>query len=179
MEIFAKIVKSLTLLEKCPYLEFSWSLYSRIRAEYGDLRSKSPYSVRMQEYTDQKNSEYGHFLRPISQLIIFAETIMSKYNNYLIVGNLFCSEYQVIFQCSYFCVAYWVIFEEATSSNWICDGSRVIIAMVNVGMTSKLLLTFHRNIRKNSCSGIDNINVVILKAYQKSSEKFIQNELLV
>ena len=33
-----------------------------IRTEYGDLKSKSPHSVRMQENKDQKNSEYGHFL---------------------------------------------------------------------------------------------------------------------
>ena len=33
-----------TLREKCPYSEFS-----------------GPYSVRMRENTDQKNSEYGHF----------------------------------------------------------------------------------------------------------------------
>ena len=29
-------------------------LFSCIRTEYGDLRSKSPYSVRIQEITDQK-----------------------------------------------------------------------------------------------------------------------------
>ena len=27
----------------------------------GKIQSISPYSVRMQENTDQKNSEYGHF----------------------------------------------------------------------------------------------------------------------
>ena len=27
------------------------------------MRSISPYSVQMQEYTDQNNSEYGHFSR--------------------------------------------------------------------------------------------------------------------
>ena len=33
---------------------FFWFLFSCIRTEYGDLRSKSPYSVRIQEITDQK-----------------------------------------------------------------------------------------------------------------------------
>ena len=33
---------------------FFWSVFSCIRTEYGDLRSKSPYSVQMQENTDQK-----------------------------------------------------------------------------------------------------------------------------
>ena len=31
-----------------------WSAFSCIRIEYGDLPSKSPYSVRVQENTDQK-----------------------------------------------------------------------------------------------------------------------------
>ena len=33
---------------------FFWSVFSCIRTKYGDLRSKSPYSVRIQENTDQK-----------------------------------------------------------------------------------------------------------------------------
>ena len=35
---------------------FFWSVFFRIRTEYRD-------SVRIQENTDQKNSEYGHFSR--------------------------------------------------------------------------------------------------------------------
>ena len=56
-----------TLREKCPYSEFFWSVFSRIRTEYGKTRSISPCSVRMRENTDQKNSEYGHFSRNESQ----------------------------------------------------------------------------------------------------------------
>ena len=48
--------------EKCPYSEFLWSVFSRIQAEYGKILRISPYSVGMPEQTDQKNSEYGHFL---------------------------------------------------------------------------------------------------------------------
>ena len=33
---------------------FYWSAFSRIRTEYGDLRSKYPYSVQMRENTDQE-----------------------------------------------------------------------------------------------------------------------------
>ena len=33
---------------------FFWSVFSFIRTEYGHLRTKSPYSLRMQEITDQK-----------------------------------------------------------------------------------------------------------------------------
>ena len=42
-------------------LEFFWSVFSRIRTEYGEMWSISPYSVRMGENTDQKKSKYGHF----------------------------------------------------------------------------------------------------------------------
>ena len=34
---------------------FFWSVFSRIRTEYGDILCISPYSVRVRENTDQKN----------------------------------------------------------------------------------------------------------------------------
>ena len=42
-----------------------WSIFSRIRAEYGGFQSNSLYSLYslilyMQENADQKNSEYEH-----------------------------------------------------------------------------------------------------------------------
>ena len=33
---------------------FFWSVFSRIRTEYGNIRNISPHSVRMRESTDQK-----------------------------------------------------------------------------------------------------------------------------
>ena len=42
------------LHENCPNTEFFWSVFSCILTEYGDLRGKSPYSVRIQENTDHK-----------------------------------------------------------------------------------------------------------------------------
>ena len=33
---------------------FFWSVFSRIRTEYGEIRSISPYLVRIRENTDQK-----------------------------------------------------------------------------------------------------------------------------
>ena len=48
--------KKLTLRKKCPYSGFFWSVFSR---------NISPYSVRMRENKNQKNSEYGHFLRSV------------------------------------------------------------------------------------------------------------------
>ena len=55
----------ITLREKCLYLEFFWSVFPNIRTECGKILCISPYSVRMQENTDQKNSEYEHFLRSV------------------------------------------------------------------------------------------------------------------
>ena len=48
-----------SLREKCPYSKFFWSVFSRIQTEYGERIC--PYSVRMRENTDRKNSECGHF----------------------------------------------------------------------------------------------------------------------
>ena len=64
----------ITLREKCPYSEFSWSVFSNIQTEYGKklrILRISPYSVRLRENTDQKNSEYGHF----SWSVTFSEKI--------------------------------------------------------------------------------------------------------
>ena len=49
---------SLSLRKKCPYAELFWSLFSRIRTEYGEIQRISPYSVQMRENVDQNNSEY-------------------------------------------------------------------------------------------------------------------------
>ena len=52
-----------TLRQKCPYSELFWSVFSRIRTEYGEILRISSYSVRMRENTDQNNCKYGYFLR--------------------------------------------------------------------------------------------------------------------
>ena len=49
--------------KKCPYSESYWSIFSRIRTDYGEIFLISPYSDRIRENTYQNNSEYGHFLR--------------------------------------------------------------------------------------------------------------------
>ena len=65
-----------SLRKKCPYSELFWSIFSRIRTEYGeirsiwniyliDIRNIPPYSVRMRENVDQNNFEYRHFLRNV------------------------------------------------------------------------------------------------------------------
>ena len=50
-------------VERRPYPEFFWSVYSLIRTKYGQIRSIPTYSVRIRENTDQKISKYGHFSR--------------------------------------------------------------------------------------------------------------------
>ena len=52
-----------TLHEKCPNTEFFWSVFSRIRTEYGEILRISWYSVWMRENTDQINSAFGQFSR--------------------------------------------------------------------------------------------------------------------
>ena len=56
----------LALREKCPYSEIFWFVFSWILTEYGEIHRISPYSVRIQENTNQKNSEYGHFSRSVN-----------------------------------------------------------------------------------------------------------------
>ena len=55
----------LTLRKKCPYLEFLWSIFSRIWTEYGEIWSIYSYSVQMRENTDQEISEYRQFSRSV------------------------------------------------------------------------------------------------------------------
>ena len=52
--------------EKCPYLVFFWSVFSRISTKYREILCISPYSLQMRENTDQENTEYGHFSRGLS-----------------------------------------------------------------------------------------------------------------
>ena len=42
---------------------------SHIRTEYGEIRSISPYSVRMRENADQNNSKYRNFLFSDSNIL--------------------------------------------------------------------------------------------------------------
>ena len=80
-----KWVKSFQLRKKCSYSEFFWSVFAGIRTKYRDLLRKFPYSIPMRERTDQKKSEYTHFLRSIriqnlSQLQIFLKLTSMKLN---------------------------------------------------------------------------------------------------
>ena len=60
LQILYKIRKFRLILNlyhcvKCVQIwSFFWSVFSRIRTEYGEIRNISPYSVQMRESTDQK-----------------------------------------------------------------------------------------------------------------------------
>ena len=45
------------IARKCPYSQFFWSVYSRIRTEYGERENT--------ENADQKNSKYEQFSRSV------------------------------------------------------------------------------------------------------------------
>ena len=53
--------KSHTLRKKRLFLELLCFIFSRIRTEYGEIWSISPYYVKMRENADQNDSEYGQF----------------------------------------------------------------------------------------------------------------------
>ena len=55
-----------TLRKRFLFPDFFWFLFSLILAEYGDLLRQTTYSVRLQEYVDQKNSKYKSFPRSAS-----------------------------------------------------------------------------------------------------------------
>ena len=57
VRVLTKERKNITRREKCPYSEFFWSVFSRIRIEYGEIQN----SIQMRGNTDEKNSEYEHF----------------------------------------------------------------------------------------------------------------------
>ena len=59
------ILSRTSLRKKCPYSELFWLAFSRIRTEYGEIQSISPYPVRMRENADQNNFEYEQFLRSV------------------------------------------------------------------------------------------------------------------
>ena len=60
-----------TLRKKCPYSELFWSLFSRIRIEYG-----------IWESPDQNNSEYGHFSR--------SDSVSFQFWAYLLLLDVLC-----------------------------------------------------------------------------------------
>ena len=56
------LFQKVALRENCPYLEFFWSVFSRIW-------TISQYSIWLRQNVDQKNSEYEHFSRIVRQVL--------------------------------------------------------------------------------------------------------------
>ena len=52
-------------------MDFFWSVFSCIRTKYGDLLSKSPYSVRIQENTGQKKTAYLDTFQAVVEAALF------------------------------------------------------------------------------------------------------------
>ena len=76
-------ILTLTLREKCPYSEIFWSVFSRIRTEYGEIRSKSLHSVRTPENGDQENSEYEYFSRSVRRILLIHLMPLAPFNTTL------------------------------------------------------------------------------------------------
>ena len=75
--MFDRVLKiPLILHDDCPYSEFFWSVFSRIQTEYRDLPCKSPYTVQMQEKTDQKCSEYRQCQFHMTEISTFSRLNM-------------------------------------------------------------------------------------------------------
>ena len=59
--IYVYFAISIHCVKSVQIRSFVWSLFSRIRTEYREILRSSPFSVRMRENTEQKNSVFGHF----------------------------------------------------------------------------------------------------------------------
>ena len=73
----AKLGQNL-LRKKGPYSELFWSAFSRIRTEYGEIRSISPYSIRMWKNADRNNYDYGLSSHNDYDVIIMSVSILLK-----------------------------------------------------------------------------------------------------
>ena len=80
----------MTLREKCSDSEFYWSVFSLIRAEYGEFLRISQYTVWMRKSKDQKNSEYEHLSRSKKRLALIFLAIKIYQEN----GELATSVYR-------------------------------------------------------------------------------------
>ena len=54
LSVLSKIYKVYHCVKSVQIRSFFWSVFSRLRAEYGQRRRISPYSVQMQENANQK-----------------------------------------------------------------------------------------------------------------------------
>ena len=62
-----------SLRKKCVYSEFYWSVFFRIRTEYGETRNISPYSVRMRGNIARKTPNTDTF-----QAVVFDRALNTR-----------------------------------------------------------------------------------------------------
>ena len=72
------------LRKNCLHSELFWSVFSRIRTEYGEILRNS---VQMRENTDQNNSEYGHFYAVMFTFCSSLEMILSPFTIEVFSGD--------------------------------------------------------------------------------------------
>ena len=114
-----KILKCLSfaLRKKCPYPELFWSVFSRIRTEYGEIQSISPYSFQMLENTDQKTlgiwTLFTQYRFIISEFIMISFSLLSMLIVMLINCNLEkidlrgASVLENLFRSTFFEIIFW------------------------------------------------------------------------
>ena len=68
-------------------MELFWSVFSRIRTEYGEILRISPYSFGMRENADRNNYEHGHFSR---------STFCIKYDEVYSSQNIFINMFLIV-----------------------------------------------------------------------------------
>ena len=86
----------MSLREKSPSSEFFWTVFSGIRTEYGEMRIISLYSVRTQENTNQKNSEYGQCSWSVHKRDSTKWTIMNYHLPHLKSGQVIPKCYAIL-----------------------------------------------------------------------------------
>ena len=76
-----KINRTLSLREKCSYSEFFWSLFPRIRTEYGEIRSISLYSFECGKIRTLFNQCIclSQFWQILSKITVYVDFIFSKF----------------------------------------------------------------------------------------------------
>ena len=79
----------LSLRENVSYLEFFWSVISRIQTKYEEILCNSPCSVRMPENTDQKNSKWGRCSRSAFVVNLYPEKYHSTHYTLLFTSHWF------------------------------------------------------------------------------------------
>ena len=72
---------------------FSWSVFSHIRTEYGEILSISPCSVRMRENMDQKKLRIWTLFTQCSTVHILKPYKMSMLHTMFRLEDFFCSHF--------------------------------------------------------------------------------------